>query len=288
MSARASRAPLRSERRAVQSEPAPMVVPSGLAHQMLKYGIYWQDDDYGPGYPVKCQDLTEEVAEAELISSRLVGDRFQRAASLTHAPILDLDLPARLLPSRTPGHHHLYLDMEMTWRRYKALLKALAKAGVVEESWAKASIRGQQTLLRPPWRLGAAAVAYGVAHADIETRHILASEEDRESRDDYEVIRYTVLVPTTDRAKATYVSSRLRTNKRMHAPALDLDIPAALVPSTTPGHAHLYLDVEMNWVTYRRLLKALAKAGVIEKSWAKASIQSQQTLVRPPWLLKAT
>lgn len=290
MSAVRRRALLRSERRVEQATSTPvMVVPSGLPHQMLKWGIAWQDDDYGPGYEVRVRDLTDDVAAAELISSRLRPANAARptpARKDMHAPCLDLGLGVRLLPSRTPGHSHLYLYMEMPWRSYKALLKALAKAGVIEKSWAKASIGGGQSLLRSPWHLGAAALAYQEAMADIETRHVLVSEEDRIERDDYTLLRYTELVPTTDRTLATYVSSRLRAGSRMHSPILDLDIPAALVASTTPGHFHLYLDVEMNWNAYRRLLKALAKAGVVEESWAKASIQSGQSLLRPPWLLK--
>lgn len=72
----------------------------------------------------------------------------------------------------------------------------------------------------------------------------------------------------------------------LHAPVLDLDVPAFLLPSSTPGHSHLYIDVEMPWRTYRALLRAMKDAGIIEKSFYRGSIQRKQTMVRPPWVKK--
>ena len=86
--------------------------------------------------------------------------------------------------------------------------------------------------------------------------------------------------------RAQLVTSLMRHEKGRHAPVLDLDVPHELVPSSTPGHAHLYLDVPMSWWRYKRLLKALARAGVIEKGFVKASIARGHTDVRVPWLKK--
>jgi hypothetical protein len=72
-----------------------------------------------------------------------------------------------------------------------------------------------------------------------------------------------------------------------HAPVLDLDLPHRLVPSTTEGHSHLYLDVPMSWRQYKRLLKALAKAGVLEQGYVEASLYRRHTAVRMPWVKKA-
>lgn len=72
----------------------------------------------------------------------------------------------------------------------------------------------------------------------------------------------------------------------VHAPVLDIDFPARLVPSTTPGHFHLYLDIKMSWPTYRRLLEALADAGVIEEGYAEASIERKNSFVRKPGIKK--
>lgn len=49
-----------------------------------------------------------------------------------HLPVIDMDTPVRVLPSRRPGHSHLYLDTPMTWEHYVRLLAALADAGVIE------------------------------------------------------------------------------------------------------------------------------------------------------------
>jgi hypothetical protein len=72
-----------------------------------------------------------------------------------------------------------------------------------------------------------------------------------------------------------------------HAPVLDLDLPHRLVPSTTEGHSHLYLDVPMSWRQYKRLLKALAKAGVLEQGYVEASLYRRHTAARMPWVKKA-
>lgn len=83
---------------------------------------------------------------------------------------------------------------------------------------------------------------------------------------------------------AQVVSSEI--GNGIHCPVLDIDFPAVLVPSSTEGHFHLYLEKPMTWWRYRRLLRALAYAGVIEKGYAKASIRRRHTAVRVPWLKK--
>jgi hypothetical protein len=73
---------------------------------------------------------------------------------------------------------------------------------------------------------------------------------------------------------------------RRHRPVLDLDLPAQLIPSSTPGHFHLYLDVELSHSTYMDLLTALAAAGIIERGYADASRERGYTAVRLPWVRK--
>lgn len=73
-----------------------------------------------------------------------------------------------------------------------------------------------------------------------------------------------------------------------HALLLDLDIPATLVPSSTEGHNHLYIDVpdgipEDKWLV---LIRALADAGVIEEGYAQASIERGYTALRLPGVTK--
>ncbi len=65
-----------------------------------------------------------------------------------HLPVLDLDLDARLVPSSTGGHYHLYIDTPCHWHEYEALLVALADCGIIEPGYADASIRRKQTFVR--------------------------------------------------------------------------------------------------------------------------------------------
>lgn len=98
-----------------------------------------QEDDYESAHVP-----TDQVQDAHVITSKLKND-------VGHRPVLDVDFPAALIPSTTPGHFHLYLDKPMPWGKYKALLKALADAGIIERGYASASIARQYTSVRLPW-----------------------------------------------------------------------------------------------------------------------------------------
>ena len=91
-----------------------------------------------------------------------------------------------------------------------------------------------------------------------------------------------------DAKDATIVSSELDDRRGVHTPALDIDIPARLVESSTPGHSHLYIDIPLTWRQYKRLLRAMMKAGIIEKEFYKASVARKATHLRPPWTEKET
>lgn len=62
----------------------------------------------------------------------------------------DLTVPARLFPSGTEGHFHLYLDAEMTWEDFALLLRAWRDAGLIEPGWHELSVRRKTALLRTP------------------------------------------------------------------------------------------------------------------------------------------
>jgi hypothetical protein len=97
----------------------------------------------------------------------------------------------------------------------------------------------------------------------------------------FEKDRRGVVVEPED---ANLVSSRLKNN--MHSPVIDLDIPHALVPSTQPGHSHLYLGVEIPWWRYLILLAAMRQAGIIERGFFWWSLRRRATFVRLPWIKK--
>jgi hypothetical protein len=99
-----------------------------------------------------------------------------------------------------------------------------------------------------------------------------------------------------DIAVANVVSSELRPADPLlsdpldarHVVAIDLDVPAYLVPSSTEGHNHLYIDVPHGIPHYRymALLSALADCGVIEKGYAAVSIKRGHSDLRLPWVQK--
>jgi hypothetical protein len=72
----------------------------------------------------------------------------------------------------------------------------------------------------------------------------------------------------------------------LHTVAIDIDHAVRVVPSTTEGHFHLYIDVPMPWRKYRRILKALRNAGVIESGYYSAAVARRATFLRLPWIRK--
>ena len=80
-------------------------------------------------------------------------------------------------------------------------------------------------------------------------------------------------------ADANLIGS-LSTVDGLHMPVLDIDYDATLLPSSTAGHYHLYLNKLCSWRQYKKFLKAMADAGLIEKGYVKASLGRKQTFVR--------
>lgn len=71
-----------------------------------------------------------------------------------------------------------------------------------------------------------------------------------------------------------------------HKVIIDLDLPAKLIPSSTPGHFHLYVDHEIPFDSYFELLAAMEKCGLIEKGYLGAAKSHGFTGVRLPWVKK--
>jgi hypothetical protein len=66
-----------------------------------------------------------------------------------------------------------------------------------------------------------------------------------------------------------------------------MDFPSWVLPSSTPGHFHLYIDNLITWRQYRRVLRAFYRAGMLEKKYVVASRGARATMVRVPWLRKS-
>jgi len=72
-----------------------------------------------------------------------------------------------------------------------------------------------------------------------------------------------------------------------HYPALDIDVPCRVVPSSTPGHSHLYFDeTKLTWPQYVNLMNVLADCGILERGYVAASRAKGQSLLRLPGVTK--
>lgn len=81
---------------------------------------------------------------ANLVSSALQGTDL-------HSPAIDCDTRVEVVPSRTPGHFHLYFpQIACAWDDYLNLLRAMERCGIVESAWVDHSETDRQTLLRVP------------------------------------------------------------------------------------------------------------------------------------------
>lgn len=123
--------------------PGPLkrgIVPSRFKHVFYREDL--SQDIYGWGTKVRKE--TSAVL-ANLVSSELDDKRGW------HTPMLDIDLPARLIESSSPGHYHLYIDKPMPWWKYKRLMRALMMAGIIEKNYYKMSVKRKGSHLRPPW-----------------------------------------------------------------------------------------------------------------------------------------
>jgi len=91
-------------------------------------------------------------------------------------------------------------------------------------------------------------------------------------------------------ALAEAISSEdVKTGK--HHILIDIDRHCVLLPSTSNGHFHLYVQMGtmgdgMDFDDYAEWLRASAKIGLIEEGYAEASIRRRATFLRLPWIRK--
>lgn len=89
-------------------------------------------------------EAADNIQAANIITSEVVGSEM-------HRPVLDIDMPVKLIPSSTEGHFHLLIDKEVSWDDYMRLLWVMADIGIVEEGYASASQERGYTAVRLPW-----------------------------------------------------------------------------------------------------------------------------------------
>lgn len=94
----------------------------------------------------------------------------------------------------------------------------------------------------------------------------------------------------TDLNKANVITSKVDVGSSeaapTHKPVLDIDLPVTLIPSSTPGHFHLFIDKAMTWENYAKLMDVLAEVGILESGYVNASKDRGFTAVRVPWVKK--
>jgi len=106
-----------------------------------------------------------------------------------------------------------------------------------------------------------------------------------DSSGDLDVTRETRHKVSDPRA-ADVISSKITGTRDLHTLMIDLDVPAKVVPSTTEGHSHLYIDVPMEFRHVVEILTALSEAGVVEPGYRGVSIDRGETFLRLPWVRK--
>lgn len=73
-----------------------------------------------------------------------------------------------------------------------------------------------------------------------------------------------------------------------HLLFLDIDVPAALIPSSSVGHHHLVIKppTPLEWEKVERVLDALVECEIVQHSYAHFSKKRKATALRLPWVRK--
>lgn len=90
----------------------------------------------------------------------------------------------------------------------------------------------------------------------------------------------------TDLERANIITSEVAGSPGRHKVVLDVDMPVHIEPSSTEGHFHLFIDKELTWDEYSRLLWVMADVGLLEEGYVSASDARRYTAVRLPWVKK--
>lgn len=75
--------------------------------------------------------------------------------------------------------------------------------------------------------------------------------------------------------------------KGYHLPVIDLDLDCSLIPSSTPGHYHLYVNQLITHDNYKKLLEAMVECGIVQHGILEQFNREGFTCVRLPWVSKA-
>lgn len=216
-------------------------------------------DGYG-SWIVKDREKTESLEGAVLVSSRTLAR--------THVPAIDVDLPVELV--KTEHGHDLWVDVNMSGMAYRHLMRTLHSAGIGGAKKPRRKGHSKSVRQEEYW-----AARQNVV--DDTSRQDTLKKLGPELATSFEG---AVLVATKTSSPA-----KTREGRPMDNPwRIPLTREAMLVPSTE--NHHLYIDVELGWGTYERILSALVRARIVEKGYLKASRNRGATHLRLPWISK--
>ena len=103
-------------------------------------------DEYGE--TEDSRRIVDGVDEASVVTSETEAPSLSNHWEPKHKPVLDIDMPVVVVNSSTPGHHHLFIDKEMTWDDYLKLLNVLAEVGIIEQGYLGAAVMREHTAVR--------------------------------------------------------------------------------------------------------------------------------------------
>jgi hypothetical protein len=128
-----------------------LVTPDGQRYRkFVDGGFHWAQIDFGKGSS-KDRDNGHRMVNQRVerpANANAVGSQIEYGL---HCPVLDIDVPALLVPSSTVDHSHLYIRKPMPWHHYSMLLQTLSYVGILEEGYVGASLARQETFVRTPW-----------------------------------------------------------------------------------------------------------------------------------------
>lgn len=133
--------------------------PPGLDALIRKltwhHQVRWEVPDYVDDVEDH-RSVTADLDQVEAFSSqRTDALAIIHGEEPIHALLLDIDLPAWVVPSTHANHNHLYVDLasvhHVGTKALEEFLLAAAKIGLVEEGYARACIARGMTSLRAPW-----------------------------------------------------------------------------------------------------------------------------------------
>lgn len=114
--------------------------------QVLRQVFNWGDSSQDGPIEEKRPEVAK-IEDADIVTSEIAFRDGTR-----HKIVLDIDMPVKVVDSSTPGHHHLFIDKELSWAEYKSLLHLLAELGVIEYGYVGASLERGFTGVRLPWK----------------------------------------------------------------------------------------------------------------------------------------